>query len=508
MKRKIFLLVLTLISFLIFRQKNLKAQAEPSLTVNPASQEVNLGDNVSLDINIDEVTDLYSFDITISFNQRLLIVSDQYKVGNFLSPNPLVIPSFDQANGQVRIAASRTGQTPGASGSGTLLTLNFQTLAAGNSPIIIEQAIFLNSNGTTITANVTHGEINILSASEPTATPTFLPELTSTPTPTEIPASTPTPTITPTLEQTPTPSLTESPTPTLTPKATFNLSPSEQTYYLGDAPEIEVRLDTWNNPVSGVDLILHFDPDLWTVKEIVNGSIFPNFPQKSADNRNGIIKISATANYDQYFSGRGLLAKLIFEIKNTGVGGLNFEYQAGSTTDCNIVSAANGQELLNEVPLNGQYNFVFEPVLSFKYNLPHRLPEAGNAAEATISLADTPWQKVVQIDRSGIYENLSLKELILNQSYQFVIKISGYLKQKARETILLYGGANPREGYLDFGDLVAGDLNDDGIINNVDLSEMFESWEQANSADLNGDGTVNNFDAWIIFDNFFAEIAF
>ena len=58
---------------------------------------------------------------------------------------------------------------------------------------------------------------------------------------------------------------------------------------------------------------------------------------------------------------------------------------------------------------------------------------------------------------------------------------------------------------LDLGALKAGDLNNDGIVNNLDLSLMYDQWFGSGTADFNRDEVVNTADYWIVLQNFLAE---
>lgn len=472
-KTKIFFVFLiTIITLgLCFNKIQVFSQSQTNLVINLPVNTIKIGDQITISVEVENTIDLYGFDLTVNYDPQLLnLAEDSYQLGTFLNNNPLTIgPNIDEQAGKFQISMMNTGLTSGSSGSGVLFTLPFEAMANGTALFWLDPASLIDSEGNPINFQA---EISSLTIGSVTVTPT----------PTTID----------------TPEETEE-------KASFLLAPSSANYYLGDQPEIEIRLDTWSNPVSGADLILNFDPLNWEVAEITEGTIFASYPLKEFDNSSGQVKISGTAEYNNYYSGRGNFATLKFNLKSAGITSLKFDYSPGSTLDCNIVSALTGQELLTEEPLSGQYEMINNPLLNFEYNLPHRLPSVGNQATVNLSTVDQSFTKQIEVDSSGIYQGLSLAELVINQNYEFIIKVAGYLRKKGNEIITLYGGDNPKEGYLDFGDLIGGDLNDDQIINNIDLAALFKAWSSAGDGDFNGDGLVNNFDVWVMFANFFQE---
>ena len=53
---------------------------------------------------------------------------------------------------------------------------------------------------------------------------------------------------------------------------------------------------------------------------------------------------------------------------------------------------------------------------------------------------------------------------------------------------------------------IAGDINADGIVNNLDLSLMYDDWfGSVARSDLNSDGIVNSADYWLLTQNFFLQ---
>lgn len=113
-----------------------QAAASPILSITPATSTVNVGDPLSLDVNIQDVTDLAGYEITFNFDaSKLQFVSATQ--GPFLggiiffacgTSEPF--PCTDSAP----VGAVESGFA-GMNGSGMLFTLNFTALMEGTASI-------------------------------------------------------------------------------------------------------------------------------------------------------------------------------------------------------------------------------------------------------------------------------------------------------------------------------------------------------------------------------------
>ena len=121
--------LLLIVSFLICMNT---VSAEPTkLYVDPSSiEDLNLGvdDTFSVDINIDDVTDMAGWQFKINFNPDILSVSNIEK-GPFPSGCSFVNPTIK--NGNALAGCYFVGDSE--SGSGTLATITFQILGIGES---------------------------------------------------------------------------------------------------------------------------------------------------------------------------------------------------------------------------------------------------------------------------------------------------------------------------------------------------------------------------------------
>jgi cell division septation protein DedD len=215
------------------------------LSVDPPSAEVDVGATTTVDIYVEDVTDLYLVEMYVVYDPALLEVVDadsdtagvQVEIGSFLGTDVIVdYNEVDQDYGEIYFAQEVFSDT--VSGDGVLATITFQGIVSGTSDITIDEIdLYLeDGDGELIDVSVENGSITV--GSDVTSTPT--PEETSTPTSTQVSTSTPT--------RTPTPGSTSTSAPTTTPIPT-----SVPTAQPTATPEIKARvLQVWPDRSVGV----------------------------------------------------------------------------------------------------------------------------------------------------------------------------------------------------------------------------------------------------------------
>jgi hypothetical protein len=235
-----------------------------TISVQPASQQAALGGNVTVEIRVNNITNLAGFDIELRFDPAMLQAVDadsnqdgfQVQPGDFLAANFVVQNSINNQTGVVNYVLTQVAPTPPVSGEGVLMRLSFTAINAGTSPIAFSRVQLASGEAQPIEAAQTNGEVIISAAGTPvtplpatstptptTPTPTMLPGttpvvLTSTPLPTEqvIIQDTATSTATPTTTSTPTATFTPPPTATFTPTPTpTTFVPPSKVYIPPDA---------------------------------------------------------------------------------------------------------------------------------------------------------------------------------------------------------------------------------------------------------------------------------
>ncbi len=200
------------------------AQGAARIVLDPQNGSIVHPGSLTVDVRVEDVTDLNAFDVGLTFDPAIVTVVDavpgpgvQMTAGSFLCGSQLVLyNTADNALGTLSFVATQLACSP-VSGSGVLFTIEFASVGAGVSALTFEtdDVRLSDIDGVEIPSTVEDGSITV---ENPTATATSTATWTATPTNT----STPTPTATATATTTPssTPTRTSTPTSTATPTAT------------------------------------------------------------------------------------------------------------------------------------------------------------------------------------------------------------------------------------------------------------------------------------------------
>jgi hypothetical protein len=136
------------------------------LYVQPTVFRKSQGVSFAVNVSVEDVVDLYAFDISLYYNTTLL---DALSVaeGPFLKSvgsTITIISEVNDAEGRVRYALSLMGTPSGANGSGTLFTITFKssTEATGPSPLSLQNTDLSNYDAEPIDHAVLDGQVTIL----------------------------------------------------------------------------------------------------------------------------------------------------------------------------------------------------------------------------------------------------------------------------------------------------------------------------------------------------------
>ena len=102
----------------------------PRLKLTPSSQTVSLGTQATINVVVENVTDLRGANITLNFDASKLQYSSSDD-GNFIPNDTLQVGSIDNTNGSVTLDIAGLGQSGyhNGMGTGTIITIEFDTIA-------------------------------------------------------------------------------------------------------------------------------------------------------------------------------------------------------------------------------------------------------------------------------------------------------------------------------------------------------------------------------------------
>jgi general secretion pathway protein D len=113
----------------------------PQLRFDPPNMTLKQGETTTVALAVSNVTDLYSIPLLIHFNPAVVQV-EEVRNGGFLSGGTqaiAIVQRIDQQKGEVIVSGTRQPNTPGVSGSGTLLGIVVRGVAPGTSSLQILQ---------------------------------------------------------------------------------------------------------------------------------------------------------------------------------------------------------------------------------------------------------------------------------------------------------------------------------------------------------------------------------
>jgi len=112
-----------------------------TLQFEPGTAALKAGETTTIGVTVQNVQDLYSIPMLVQFNPAVISIED-VRQGGFLSGGTqevAIVERVDKERGQAIISATRMPNTPGVSGSGTLVGIVIKGLAPGNSQLSIVQ---------------------------------------------------------------------------------------------------------------------------------------------------------------------------------------------------------------------------------------------------------------------------------------------------------------------------------------------------------------------------------
>jgi len=160
-KKKNILYVTLIISFIVISTFTVASLNKAKLYVDPTSIEdkkLKKGDTFTVNVNVDEVTDLKGYEFRLSYDPEMLDATD-ITSSDLLSPSLYCVKrNIDGLEGVIWVACMLPlGTEDGVSGSGTLETITFEVKNKGESNIDLYRTVLGDSAGISIFHDVEDG---------------------------------------------------------------------------------------------------------------------------------------------------------------------------------------------------------------------------------------------------------------------------------------------------------------------------------------------------------------
>jgi LysM repeat protein len=176
-------------------------QGSASVSLDPSTTTVSVGETLIVNIQIQDVTDLFGADVRLQYDPTIVEVVDantlvpgtQISSGNFpdISGGKGFVAqnTVNSEEGTIGYAMTLLSPAPSVSGSGTLASITFRGKASGSSNISFTSVLLSDASANQIPASKSDGVITVGSGPAPTLTPKPAPTATPVPGPTPTPSA-------------------------------------------------------------------------------------------------------------------------------------------------------------------------------------------------------------------------------------------------------------------------------------------------------------------------------
>jgi hypothetical protein len=154
-------LLLAMLAGMSLAPSGVHASPSTQVIINPTPAQVPLCQALQVSVDVVDVTDLYGFDISVSFDPDVISVVDA-TLGPFLDAGFTVINSINNVAGTVRFVMTQLNPSVAKSGTGSLIYLQLRGKQNGaTSPLTMTRADLAKRDGTVLTATLVSGTAQV-----------------------------------------------------------------------------------------------------------------------------------------------------------------------------------------------------------------------------------------------------------------------------------------------------------------------------------------------------------
>ena len=149
------------------------AASQTVIKLIPQEERIQIHKETTVDLTVEQVSELYGAQILIRFDPTVLEVvdADPAKEGVQVQPGTLPSPDFivqnmaDNQAGTIDYALTSLPPSKPSNGDGVIAHITFRAKKAAVSQLIVEQALLADTTGGSIEATSQHGQIRVTSGS-------------------------------------------------------------------------------------------------------------------------------------------------------------------------------------------------------------------------------------------------------------------------------------------------------------------------------------------------------
>jgi hypothetical protein len=149
------------------------AQPQTTLKIAPQALKVKVGEEATIDVALEKVSELYGAQLHIKFDPEVLEVvdADLDQEGVQVEPGTLPIPDFvvqnvvDNQNGTIDYALTQLPPSEPGEGDGVVARVTFRAKKAAVSQVQFDQFLLADTKGGSIEAVPQHGQIRVMGSS-------------------------------------------------------------------------------------------------------------------------------------------------------------------------------------------------------------------------------------------------------------------------------------------------------------------------------------------------------
>jgi hypothetical protein len=144
-------------------------QSEAVIKIQPETSVVKVEDTVTIDILVEDVSNLMGVELELQFNPTVLQAQDadpdeegiQVQPGQFLAPDFQVNNTIDNGTGLVQYIVTQVSPTEPARGNGVITSITFKAIAPGVSELTLTKTNLASPDGERIITTPMSGQVTV-----------------------------------------------------------------------------------------------------------------------------------------------------------------------------------------------------------------------------------------------------------------------------------------------------------------------------------------------------------